>query len=157
MRRSSVKSHIKGVVFFDLPRHSDERGWLVELFRSDRLEKQNDPVMGYVSQTLPGVVRGPHEHAEQSDLFCFMGPGDFELVLWEKRESGDPYREVHLVGECRPLAVVVPPGVVHGYKNVSEKPGLVLNFPNRLYGGPGGCWPVDEIRHEADSSSLYSV
>ena len=47
--------------------------------------------------------------------------------------------------------VVVPPGVVHSYRNLSERPGLVFNFPNRLYGGTGKCYPVDEIRHEDTS------
>lgn len=119
----------------------------MELFRSDHLVPSNIPVMGYVSQTEPGVVRGPHEHREQSDLFCFSGPGDFELVLSDK--TG--YEERHLVGEKNPVMVIVPPGVLHSYKNLSDRPGLVFNFPNSLYGGPGRCYPVDEIRHEETS------
>jgi dTDP-4-dehydrorhamnose 3,5-epimerase len=73
MNKSSQKSAINGVFFFDLTPHEDSRGWLVDLFRSDCLHKENTPQMAYVSQTLPGVTRGPHEHEEQSDLFCFIG------------------------------------------------------------------------------------
>lgn len=127
----------------ELQRYDDPRGWLMELFRSDHLEPSSFPAMGYVSQTNPGVVRGPHEHKDQSDLFCFVGPGRFELVLHHSGVS-----ERYFVGEGDPVAVIVPPGVIHSYKNLSEYPGLVFNFPNRLYGGPGGCYPVDEIRHE---------
>lgn len=147
MTKSKIKTHIEGVIFIDLVRNDDSRGWLMELFRSDHLHPGNMPAMGYVSQTEPGVTRGPHEHREQSDLFCFSGPGDFELVLSER----GGYEERHVVGEGNPVMVVVPPGVVHSYRNLSERPGLVFNFPNRLYGGPGKCYPVDEIRHE-DSS-----
>lgn len=159
MKKSKERTHIEGVVFFDLSLNSDGRGWLVELFREDKLESKHFPSMGYISQTLPGVARGPHEHEEQSDLFCFIGPGDFELVLWEKRTFNpyDPYEERHVVGESNPVAVVVPPGVVHAYRNISDKPGLVFNFPNRLHGGPGSCYPVDEIRHESDVSSPYVI
>lgn len=152
-----IKSEIPGVFFFPLNSFRDERGWLTELFRHDLLEVAHHPAMGYVSQTLPGVVRGPHEHESQSDLFCFLGPGNFELFLWEDFGSGDPYKEVHLVGESNPVSVVVPPGVIHAYKNVSDKPGLVFNFPNRLYGGPGGKYPADEIRHESDKDSPYVI
>lgn len=156
MRKSTQKTEIKGVVFFDLDILYDARGNLVEMFRNDFLEESNFPRMAYISQTMPGTTRGPHEHLEQSDLFCFAGPGDFELVLWEKN-SGTPYEERHLVGESHPVAVIVPPGVVHAYKNVSDKLGFVFNFPNRLYAGPGKCYPVDEIRHEEEDPSQFRV
>ncbi len=65
---------IEGVVLHVLKRFRDERGWLVELFRDDELGATNRPVMAYVSMTLPGVARGPHEHREQADRFGFLGP-----------------------------------------------------------------------------------
>ena len=37
--------------------------------------------------------------------------------------------------------LIVPPGVVHAYQNVGEIPGLVCNFANRLYRGPGRSRP----------------
>ena len=43
--------------------------------------------MAYVSVTKPGVIRGPHEHVNQTDMFVFVGPGEFELHLWDRRES----------------------------------------------------------------------
>ena len=143
MKKSEIVTRIGGVVFVDLEINSDGRGWLVELFRSDSLPPENLPAMGYISQTNPGVTRGPHEHTSQSDLFCFMGPGKFKLVL-----SHGSVEEFHFVGENNPVAVLVPPGVIHSYTNVSEHPGVVFNFPNRLYAGPGRLYPVDEIRHE---------
>lgn len=156
MIKSSLKTNIEGVVFFDLPKFQDDRGWLTELFRSDCLEFNNLPQMAYVSQTLPGVVRGPHEHRQQSDLFCFIGPGDFELILWEKLSNGS-YEERYTLGESKPAAVIVPPGVVHAYKNVSAYPGIVFNAPNKLFAGPGRCYPVDEIRHENELNSDFIV
>lgn len=157
MKKSKQNTQIEGVVFFDLERYEDDRGWLIELFRNDCLNPQNYPLMSYVSQTKPGVVRGPHEHRAQSDLFFFIGPGDFELILWERLGPISPYQERHLIGESNPKAVIIPPGVIHAYKNVSEYPGVVYNAPNSLFAGPGKCYPVDEIRHEEDSASFFVI
>jgi dTDP-4-dehydrorhamnose 3,5-epimerase len=149
-----MKSTFEGVVFFPLKKRHDDRGWLCELFRVDHLYPENFPKMAYVSQTEPGVKRGPHEHAMQSDYFAFIGPGNFELHLWQTSihpVSGIPaaiIHETYQVGEDNPVAVIVPPGVVHGYRNVSDKPGWVFNGPNQLYAGPGQKHPVDEIRWE---------
>ena len=148
------ESEIPGVHIFEIPRFEDERGWLMEVFRMDELEFA--PKMAYVSQTLPGVMRGPHEHKDQTDFFVFIGPGEFELHLWGEKglsrggEEVPTKHEVHRVGEDRPRAVVVPPGVIHGYQCVSDVPGIVFNAPDTLYAGPGKMYPVDEIRHEDD-------
>jgi dTDP-4-dehydrorhamnose 3,5-epimerase len=53
--------------------------------------------------------------------------------------------------------VIVPPGVVHAYRNVGTIAGWVFNAPNRLYAGPGKREPVDEIRHENQAESLYRL
>jgi len=153
------KSTIEGVQIFELNKFEDDRGWLIELFRSDCLLKNDYPSMGYVSMTLPGVCRGPHEHFEQSDLFVFMGPGEFKLHLWELRDEDNSYyhHEIHQFGKDNPVVVIVPPGIIHAYKNVSEEQGLVFNFPNRLYAGPGKKYPIDEIRHEESSVSMFQI
>ena len=83
-------SAIADVLVRPLARHSDGRGWLVELYREDELADALHPVMAYVSQTQPGVARGPHEHVDQSDYFAFIGPGDFELLLWDTRPALRP-------------------------------------------------------------------
>lgn len=150
---------IDGVVVYPLVRHSDHRGWLVELFRADQLPPDLTVAMAYVSQTAPGVVRGPHEHIEQTDYFAFIGPGDFDVYLWDARVRSPTFgaHQVIRCGQSQPAAVIVPPGVVHGYKNVSTVPGWVFNAPNRLYGGWGRRQPIDEIRHENRPDSPYRI
>ncbi len=149
---------IEGVIVRELRKQVDSRGFLVETFRIDELPPDLRPEMSYVSSTEPGVARGPHEHASQTDLFAFVGPGNFRVVLWDNRERSPSYerRMTFYCGEDRPVAVVIPPGVVHGYLNVSRTlRGWVLNFPNRLYAGPGKREPVDEIRHEDAQDRFY--
>ena len=75
------KSVIEGVIIRELPANTDERGWLVELFRQDQLEDKHHPVMSYISMTKPGIARGPHEHREQTDIICFVGPSRFKLQM----------------------------------------------------------------------------
>lgn len=148
---------IKGVTIKKLNKYDDERGWLAEIYRED--EDKYRPAMSYVSVTKPGVVRGPHEHVEQSDCFVFFGPGNFELHLWDRRGNSETKGE-HLnleVGENNPTMVIVPPGVAHGYKCVGEKDGWCVNLPDKLYKGENKQEEVDEIRWESRDDSPYKI
>jgi dTDP-4-dehydrorhamnose 3,5-epimerase len=150
---------IEGVIWRPLRTYHDERGWLCELFRHDELAAEHHPVMAYISMTLPGVARGPHEHREQADCFAYLGPSTFKVYLWDARPGSPTFgaRQTELVGVDRPMLLIVPPGVVHAYQNVGGEPGLVFNCPNRLYKGPGKAQPVDEIRHEGRPDSPFRL
>lgn len=153
MTATEIESKISGVIARPMQRFEDKRGWLTELFREDELPDGYDPVMGYISMTRPGVARGPHEHHDQTDGFAFMS-GTFEITLWENRPGRDRLKWVFRAGEETPMFLVVPPGVVHAYRNVGESDALVFNFPDRLYAGKGKAEPVDEIRHEDINSEF---
>jgi dTDP-4-dehydrorhamnose 3,5-epimerase len=150
---------IEGVVWKPLRFYHDPRGWLCELFRHDEIPAEFHPVMAYVSMTLPGVARGPHEHVEQADCFAFIGPSTFKIYLWDSRPASPTCgaSQVELAGADRPMLLIVPAGVVHAYQNAGAEPGLVYNLPNRLYKGPGRSEPVDEIRHEDQPDSPYQL
>jgi dTDP-4-dehydrorhamnose 3,5-epimerase len=150
---------IKDVVVRDLRKFTDERGWLIELFRHDDLVGEFLPVMAYISSTKPGVTRGPHEHVDQADLFCFLGPSNFKLRMWDTRSGSATFGNVMtlLVGEANPKAVLVPKGIVHAYQNVGETNGIVINCPNRLYMGAKRGEEVDEIRHEDDPDTPFRM
>jgi dTDP-4-dehydrorhamnose 3,5-epimerase len=154
---------IPGVYLAEVSRFQDERGWLVETFRQDILEeiglKDAIPVMSYISLTHPGIARGPHEHLDQTDTFAFLGPSTFRVVLWDNRPNSRAKgkRLTLVLGEERPAILVVPPGVVHAYQNIGPIEGLVLNYPNRLYGGWGKKEAVDEVRHENDPGCPFRL
>ena len=153
------ESRIPGVVCRPLEKYQDSRGWLAEIFRRDELDPEQLPVMAYISVTQPGLGRGPHAHRHQTDLFCFPGPGEFRITLWDQRPESPAsgQRQQFVLGENCPGIVIIPPGVVHGYRNLSDQPGLVCNFANRLYRGPGRREPVDEIRFEDDPDSPFRL
>lgn len=178
---------IEGVIIKKLDKYVDNRGYLIETFRIDQLAEGLRPQMSYVSYTRPGIARGPHEHREQTDIFCFIGPGSFKIKLWDNREGSPTYGNfMEIVGgrenqnnqdkqdkqsnqnrqnnqnkqnsqnnQDNLISVIVPPGVVHGYKNISNEDGMVLNFPDRLYRGWGKREEVDEIRHEDAQDEFY--
>lgn len=157
MNMDFKRGPIEGVVISACRKWIDERGWLVETFRHDEMEKQYFPVMSYTSLTLPGITRGPHEHVDQSDLFLFIGPGNFKIWLWDNRKESPTFwnKQVVFGGADYPLRVLVPPGVVHAYRNVSSECSTVHNFPNQLFMGPGKKSPIDEIRHEDDPKTPF--
>lgn len=154
---------LPGVFLARAERHEDIRGWLVETFRTDWLEPAGlahlRPAMAYVSLTRPGVVRGPHEHSAQTDWFGFFGPSDFKVALWDNRAGSAAFgrRLDLLLGASSPGLLIVPPGVVHAYRNVGKVDGLVINCPDRLFAGPNRAGPVDEIRHEANPASRFRL
>lgn len=150
---------IKGVVIRDLRKFDDSRGWLAELFRHDDLEDEFYPVMAYTSSSSPGVTRGPHEHVDQADLFCFLGPSNFKLRLWDNRQESESLNSVMtlVVGEDNPKSVLIPKGVVHAYRNTGTVDGIVINCPNRLYMGDDKKESIDEIRHEDDPDTIYRM
>jgi dTDP-4-dehydrorhamnose 3,5-epimerase len=151
------KGPIEGVVVTTFRKFMDERGWLAEIFRHDELPAWFRPEMAYVSVTHPGVLRGPHEHVDQADLFCWVGPGDFKLTLWDNRPDSPTYlnRMELAFGANHPGSAIVPKGVVHCYRCISTESGLVINCPDRLFMGEGKREAIDEIRHEDDPTNPF--
>ena len=149
---------IDGVQVVPLLKHVDWRGYLIETFRIDMLPHRIQPQMSYVSYTEPGISRGPHEHRQQTDIFAFIGPGNFKVKLWDNRKQSITYKNVmtYIAGADNPLLVVVPPRVVHGYTNISRtERGMVLNYPDKLFYGWDKKEKVDEIRHENQEDEYY--
>lgn len=145
---------MEGVIIKDLTEYADERGWLAEIFRND--ETAFRPAMSYISMTKPGIARGPHEHLDQTDYFCFFG--HFRLYLWDNRTGSATYGEKMVVDRAgRPYSAFVPPRVVHAYKNVGPAEAWVINFPDRLFKGEGKAFPVDEVRYENDPASPFRI
>ena len=137
---------IKGVKIFQHKKFFDARGWLSEVWRTD--SSTYSPEMGYISVTHPGKSRGPHAHCYQTDYFVFMGTSEFTIKLWDK-STGE--KEEHLAPKDKIIILVVPPAIIHGYKNTGDTDGFVLNLPDKLYAGKDKKEAVDETRHEDDN------
>jgi len=154
-----MKTTIPGVIVKKLTKFSDNRGWLSECFRQDELNRENYPVMSYAVMTKPSMVRGPHEHIEQTDFFCFTDSTKFKIYLWDNRKKSPAFgRKMNItIGTNGPEMLIIPPGVVHAIKNIGDRPASIINYPDRLYGGWGKKFKVDEIRHEDDPKSSFKI
>jgi len=144
---------IKGVIIKKLEEYSDERGWLTEVFRNDEIDQDLRPVMSFVVSSVPGKVRGLHEHKDQKEMFCFLGDTDFRFYLWDNRKDSETYKEKLVLdfkkGERN--LIIVPPGIVHACKNVGDKNGFFIAYTNKLYKGENRQEEVDEINYDENS------
>lgn len=129
----SAKTPIRGVRTKTLRVLPDERGWLMEILRSDEeIFRKFGQV--YVSATYPGVVKAWHYHKRQSDYFACVA-GMVKLVLVDTRDDSPTRGTVNefFVGVHNPLLVEVPNLVYHGWKCISTDPSLVVNIPTEPY------------------------
>lgn len=124
---------IEGVVTRQLRLIADERGWLMEVLRSD-WELFEKFAQAYVTAAYPQVVKAWHMHKNQTDnIACVKGM--VKLVLCDGRKKSKTKGEINefVIGEKNPLLVKVPPEVWHGFKNISGEVALVMNVPTNLY------------------------
>ena len=112
----------------------DERGWLMEVLRSDDAELFTRFGQVYISATYPGVVKAWHYHQRQADNFACIA-GMVKLVLVDTRPDSPTNGAINefFVGVQNPMLVQVPNLVYHGWKCISKEPSLVVNVPSDPY------------------------
>ena len=82
---SPAYGKIDGVSIRDLRRIRDDRGWLMEIFRSDWPEFQKFG-QTYMTTCKPGVIKAWHYHKLQWDHFVPI-KGDALIGLYDSRED----------------------------------------------------------------------
>ena len=124
---------IDGVKVRTLRHIPDERGYLMEMLRSDWEEYEKFGQV-YITAVYPGVVKGWHYHRIQTDHFiCVHGMA--KVVLYDGREGSPTHGEVNefFMGQQNPVLLKIPPGVMHGFKGISPEMTLIVNVPTELY------------------------
>jgi dTDP-4-dehydrorhamnose 3,5-epimerase len=124
---------IEGVVTKQLKQIADERGWLIEIMRSDWEQFQKFG-QAYITAAYPQVVKAWHMHKKQTDnMACIKGM--IKLVLYDGREKSKTKNEINdfAIGERNLLTVKIPPEIWHGFKTISEEYAIMLNVPTELY------------------------
>ena len=124
---------IDGVVVKNLKKIVDERGWLMEILRSDweLFEKFGQ---AYITTANPKVVKAWHMHKKQTDnLACVKG--EAKLVLYDGRAGSKTKGEINefVMGEKNFLLVKIPAGVWHGFEASGEEMAMFVNVPTSLY------------------------
>jgi dTDP-4-dehydrorhamnose 3,5-epimerase len=126
---------IHDVATRELQINTDERGHLVEMFRSDWDLYDPAPVMAYYSMTYPGVVRAWHRHRRGQVDYFVCPKGRLTVAIYDDRTESPTQGEVdtYVIGEHNPCSVRVPGDCWHGFKAVGTEPAFLVNFPTELY------------------------
>ncbi len=129
---------ISGVVVKPLKPVLDERGFLMEMLRSD------DPIFErfgqvYVTGCRRGIAKAWHYHKEQADHFVCLA-GSALLVLYDARPDSPTYGKVdeHILvappsQDPPPLLMKIPPLVVHGFTAFGCEEARIVAIPTRAY------------------------
>jgi len=124
---------IQGVQVKRLKLIPDERGFLMEMLRSDWPEFYKF-AQSYVTGCSPGVIKAWHCHKKQWDHFACVH-GMAKVVLYDPREKTSTkgfVNEFHM-GVLNPMLIKIPPMVYHGFTAEGNQPALIVNFPTELY------------------------
>ena len=141
---------IDGVAVKKLRVIPDERGRVMEILRADdNIFSRFGQV--YITTAYPGVVKGWHFHKVQTDYFTCVA-GMMKLVLFDSREGSPTKGEINefILGVHNPALVVIPPGILHGFKCVGDTEAMVVNCPTEPYNPKA----PDEFRVDAHSKDI---
>ncbi len=128
---------IEGVKIEDLLVIPDDRGYLMEMFRSDSPDFQKFGQV-YMTVVYPGVVKAWHYHMKQTDNFVCVA-GMAKVALHDARE-GSPTKGktmTVMLGWQRQRRLSIPAGVYHGFTPVGGRPGLHHQHRHRTLRLPG--------------------
>lgn len=124
---------IAGVVTKKLDVKMDDRGYLMEILRSD------EPIFAgfgqcYVTSVFPGIVKAWHMHRLQEDHICAL-TGNIKLVLYDGRESSETHGDIDefYIGEQNPMLVKIPREVYHGFTSLDGRTAVIMNLPTMPY------------------------
>ncbi|MCG3198692.1 MAG: dTDP-4-dehydrorhamnose 3,5-epimerase family protein [Candidatus Omnitrophica bacterium] len=124
---------IHGAIVTPLRVMADERGRLMEMYRSD---DPNFLRFGqlYMTTAYPGVVKAWHYHKKQVDNFIVVH-GMMKVVLFDPREDSPTKGEVNefFLGVYNTVRLTIPNLVYHGFKCISEREAICINVPSELY------------------------
>jgi dTDP-4-dehydrorhamnose 3,5-epimerase len=122
----------------------DDRGYFLEIIRLGFGLAAHFPVAStQISTALsyPRTIKAFHYHRHQTDLWV-PSVGMFQVALADLRKGSPTFgtRNTFYIGSMRPWQLLIPPGVGHGYKIISETPGVLSYVTDRFYN------PKDEGR-----------
>lgn len=141
---------IEGVKVKQLKLIKDERGFLMEILRSDdKIFKKFG--QAYLTAVHPGYVKAWHYHKKQTDNFVCV-KGRVKVVLYDNRSRSSTKGEVQefFMNLENPLLVQIPAGIIHGFEADCDEDSYILNIPTELYNHKN----PDEYRIPFDSRGV---
>ncbi|ODS42960.1 MAG: dTDP-4-dehydrorhamnose 3,5-epimerase [Candidatus Altiarchaeales archaeon IMC4] len=141
---------IEGVKIKKLKPIYDERGFLMEILRAD------DPIFDkfgqvYITAVNPGFVKAWHCHKLQTDNFTCVS-GKVRVGLFDARVDSKTHGEVteFILGIDEPMLIQIPSMVYHGFENITDEIGIIVNTPTETYNYKA----PDELRLPFDTKKI---
>lgn len=131
---SPEKTEIDGAILFNPKVFGDGRGAFYEAFRASWMGQEMKVAQWNISRSAGGVVRGLHYHRLQSD-YWLVPVGQVRVALVDVRPKSPTHRKAICLelGADQPRALLIPPGVLHGYAILTEA--MVMYLVNVEYTG----------------------
>lgn len=107
---------IPGVKVVELKKFKDQRGSLFEMYRKS-WDSGIDPIQWNIVHSVASTIRAFHVHIIHFDyLVCVQG--QFYIAVKDLRKHSPTYLQnrIILVDANSPSALVIPPGVGHGFE-----------------------------------------
>lgn len=146
----------RGIRAHKINTHIDGRGMSAhDLFGADPEAFNNGQIN--VSAVMPGIIKAFHWHRKQSDRWVGIGGTahvvtvdygirDMEiikrLVIMTDGDAYDPITDIEYndpkiqhfyLGSGQPTLLVIPPGVLHGYRALFNQPATILYSVTEKY------------------------
>jgi dTDP-4-dehydrorhamnose 3,5-epimerase len=153
IRQPGAKELIEGVQLQTAALYPDDRGYFMEIHRMGQGLAAHYPVeTTQISTALsyPGTIKAFHYHQKQTD-FWVPSAGMFQVALVDLRADSPTFgrRNTIYAGALRPLQILIPPGVGHGYKIIGPEAALLVYVTDRFYD------PSDEGRIAHDHPGIH--
>jgi len=115
----------------------DDRGCFMEIGRLTRgllSEFPAESTQVSTAVSYPGTIKAFHFHKYQTDYWVPV-TGMFQVALVDLRPDSKSFgvRNTIYVGTMRPWRILIPPGVGHGYKIVSQDAAMLVYVTNKFY------------------------
>ncbi|UJA21584.1 dTDP-4-dehydrorhamnose 3,5-epimerase [Thermoleophilia bacterium SCSIO 60948] len=132
-----LETQLDGVVLLEPTAHGDERGFLVESYRSDHWREAGidvEFVQDNHSRSAPGILRGLHFQPGQAKLVRCARGEIFDVAV--DLRSGSPTFgewEGHTLSDGNHRQFFVPAGFAHGFCVTGDEPADVAYKLSCLY------------------------
>lgn len=107
--------------------HKDERGWLVELLKSNELEEPVRQI--HITSIKPGCVRGNHYHSKRIEWF-FLIVGEAKVFLQDIKTKK---RIFFKLSEKEPKVITIYPYISHAVKNTGKNTAYLVAAQSDIY------------------------
>lgn len=145
---------IEGAKLITLDPHVDDRGYLIEIIRSNDPHFTKFGQVYLVGNFVSGTVRAFHKHEILWDWF-FISHGAAKFILIDDRAKSKTFKniETFIVSSRNPSLITVPPGVYHGWMSLEDDTQM-MSVTSEIYNRE----KPDEVRIPPDAfGDLWTV